>query len=189
MIVQMGHYTAIGMRQPVQDPTALVVNTCSGNDTAEAGSLYQWTWCNPTNRLISIVCPTDPRYSAVSPEAMWQGTKIFQLGGTPDPVTLGGEWRRGKAKRPIGAWNGPGNPLITNPGEARLKIYIPSYRQLIEAWMKDPQVQLWIKTTKEHQGPVYLRDHDTGRGVLRNGPMSHAWLLCEFLNTGNWPTT
>ena len=182
----MGHFTAIGMRVKVTEPDAMVINTCSGNDTAERGTLYSWSWSNPTNRAIVHRCPTDPQYEAVSVEAMWQGTKIFQVDGTPDLTTLSGEWRRGKAKRPIGAWNGH-NPLITTPGEARVKIYIPCFKALIEHWLQDPQVAEWVKTTRDHKGNIYLRDHDTGRGIHRNGPMSHAYLLCEYLNTGNWP--
>ena len=70
---------------------------------------------------------------------------------------------------------------------ARRRIYVPAFRNLIEHWMQNEEVADWIKQTKEYPGLIFMRDHDTGRGIDRNGPMSHAWLLCEFLNTGKWP--
>jgi hypothetical protein len=181
-IKTMGHFTAIGMRQKVDDNDALVINTCGDNGTAEKGSMTRWSWANPTNTKIQHACPTDPKYTAVSTECMWQGTKIFIEGGKPDLATLNGDWRRGKAKKPIGAWNGE-NPLICTPGEARIAIYIPTFKNQVEYWLKDEEVASWLKQAKSHSGPVYLRDHDTGRGVHRKGPMSHAWLLAEYLNS------
>lgn len=186
-IVTMGHFTAIGMRAKVEDPTALVINTCGQNDTAERGTPTSWVWSNPTNRAITHTMAADPTIQAASVECLWQGTKILTQNGTPNQPCLAGNWRLGKAKRPIGAWNGPNQPLITNPGEARVKIYIPAFSALIQHWMQDPIIQSWVQTARNHQGPVYLRDHDTGRGIWRNGPMSHAWVLATWLNTGQWP--
>lgn len=186
-IESMGHFTAIGMRTRVDDPSALVINTCSGNDTAHPGTPTAWTWSNPTNRAITH------HYfdiEAVSVECLWQGTKIFGKDGKPDEHTLAGQWRRGKAKRPVGAYAGPGQPLITNPGDARHAIYIPAFRRLIGHWyLHNPEVHAWVEAAREHPGPVYLRDFDTGRGVYRNGPMSHAWVLATWLNTGDWPSS
>ena len=107
---------------------------------------------------------------------------------TPDLACLIGEWRSGKGKRPVGAYAGHGMPLITSPGAARRAIYIPAYRNLVEHWLLDEEVISWVQQAIEYNGSVYLRDHYTGRGVDRNGPMSHAWLLCEFLNHSVWPT-
>lgn len=183
-IVSMGKFTAIGMRTSVKDPEALVINSCGKNDTAEKGTSTSWVWSNPTNRAVTH------RYEdveAVSVECLWQGTKIKPGMEEPDQETLKGNWRRGKGKRPLGAWAGPGKPLITNPGDARRRIYIPAFKKLIETWLQDPEVQKWVEDARNHPGPVYIRDFDTGRGVDRNGPMSHAWVLCEFLNTGKWP--
>lgn len=185
MINSMGHFTAIGMRIKIEDPKAMVINTCGQNDTAEAGTPESWTWSNPTNRIIQHAYED---IKAVSVEALWQGTKIFQPDGKPDAITLGGEWRRGKAKRPVGAYNGPGAPLLKTPGEARRKIYIPAFTKLVMFWLEtNPLVQAWVKAARDWTGPVYLRDHDTGRGVNQRGPMSHAWVLAEFLNTGFFP--
>ncbi len=183
-IVSMGKFTAVGMRTKVEDAKALVVNTCGMNDTAERGSFESWSWSNPTNRVIRHEYEG---LSAVSVESMWQGTKIFREGGIPDVHALEGEWRRGKARRPIGAWAGPGKPLITTPGEARRRIYVPAFRRLIEHWLRDETVAGWVERARRHDGPVFLRDHDIGRGIDRNGAMSHAWVLATWLNTGAWP--
>ncbi len=182
-IESMGRFTAIGMRTKVEDPKALVINTCGLNDTAERGSFDSWAWSNPTNRAI---VHEYEQVNAVSVECLWQGTKVFSEDGAPDPITLRGEWRRGKARRPVGAWAGPGRPLIRTPGEARRKIYIPAFKRLVEHWLQDEEVAVWVRTARRHE-TVYLRDHDTGRGIDRNGPMSHAFVLATWLNTGVWP--
>ncbi|WP_437671472.1 DUF6939 family protein [Sorangium sp. So ce131] len=183
-IEHMGKFTAVGMRAAIDDPKALVINTCGKNDTSDIGTFRNWVWSNPTNRAILHVYED---VTAVSVECLWQGTKIFEVGGRPDEATLAGDWRRGKAKRPIGAWAGEGEPLITKPGDARRAIYIPAFKRLIDWWMTHEQVRQWVEAAKAWDGPVYLRDHDTGRGIDRNGPMSHAWVLATYLNTGSWP--
>jgi hypothetical protein len=183
-IVSMGHFTAVGMRTRVEEENALVINTCGQNDTDERGSFESWVWSNPTNQAI------DHSYEdveAVSVEALWQGTKIFQEGGRPDERTLAGDWRRGKAKKPVGAWAGEGKPLLRTPGLARRAIYIPAFRNLISHWEQDGIVRQWIEEARGHKGPVFLRDFDTGRGIDRNGPMSHAYVLATYLNTGKFP--
>lgn len=184
-IRSMGKFTAIGMRTPVPDLRALVINTCGKNDTRTRGDATSWVWSNPTNR---VVAHPYGGVEAVSVECLWQGTKVFKKDGRPDPLTLGGDWRRGKKKRPKGAWAGEGEPLITTPGEARRRIYVPAYARLVGHWMKDREVEHWVETARAHEGPVYLRDFDTGRGIDRSGPMSHAWLLCTWLNDGEWPS-
>lgn len=185
MINSMGQFTAIGMRVKVADPNALVINTCGANDTADRGTPTSWAWCNPTNRAI-VHHYQD--ITAASVECLWQGCKLRTGETTPRQEVLQGAWRLGKGKRPAGAYAGPGQPLITTPGEARRRIYLPAFKNLVEHWLADPQVAAWVNQARQHPGPVYLRDHDTGRGLDRNGPMSHAWLFATFLNTGSWPT-
>jgi len=183
-IKTIGHFTSIGMRTKVDDPTALVINTCGKNDTADKGTPESWVFCNPTNR--AIVHHYED-IGAVSVEALWQGTKLLPGQTTPDHEILQGNWRKNKGKRPAGAYAGPNAPLITSPGEARLRIYIPAFKNLITHWLQDKEVRTWISEAEQHDGPVYLRDHDTGRGIMRNGPMSHSWLFCVWLNTKDWP--
>lgn len=183
-IVSMGKFTAVGMRVKITEPKALVISTCGHNDESLRGTFDSWAWSNPTNRVVEHYYEN---VRAASVECLWQGTKIFQEGGLPDQNTLAGDWRRGKAKRPVGAYGGPGKPLIRTPGGARRAIYIPAFKNLVEYWLKDTVVQEWLETARHHDGPVFLRDHDTGRGVDRNGAMSHAWVLATWLNTGAFP--
>lgn len=181
----MGQFTAIGMRQKVDDPTALIINTCANNDTTNAGHYQQWAWCNPTNQIVA-----HPYHdiTAISVECLWQGTKLRTGQTQPDQEVLDGNWRKNKGKCPVGAYAGPGLPLITTPGEARRTIYIPAYRRLVDHWINtSEEVFDWVVNATNHKGNVYLRDHDTGRGLDRNGPMSHAWLLAMYLNTLHWP--
>lgn len=182
----MANFIAIGMRAKVQDTLGWVANTCADNDTDLRGDDNRWSWCNPTNR--AIVHQYED-IEAVSLECLWQGTKITKANvtGRPDPAILAGNWRGGKGKRPIGAYAGPGKPLITNPGDARRAIYIPAFRNLVEHWQQDPAVADLLERAHAFDGNIYLRDHDTGQGIDRNGPMSHAWVLSVFFNTGAWP--
>ena len=184
----MGKFTAIGMRtaEASLPSKRMVINTCGRNDTSDKGDISIWVWCNPTNRAI---IQTYEDIQAVSVECLWQGTKILKSNDTdkPDPTTLNGDWRRGKGKQPKGAYGGPDKPLITNPGAARRAIYLPAYRNLVAHWEQDHEVREWLAICREFDGYVFLRDHDTGRGLDRNGPMSHAWLLCMYLNDGVWP--
>lgn len=184
MIQTMGKFTAIGMRVKVTDPAALVINTCGQNDTADKGTPTSWVWSNPTNR--SLTHPYED-VNACSVECLWQACKLQADQDRPDPDILWGNWRKNKGRRPVGAYAGPGQPLITSPGEARRRIYLPAFRRLVEWQLIDCEVRGWVEEARHHKGPVYLRDHDTGRGIDRDGPMSHGWLLCMFLNNGTWP--
>ena len=184
----MGKFTAIGMRTPVEDDRALVVNTCSDNDKCLIGNNAQWSWCNPTNRLFEAVHPEDDAVRAVSIEALWQGTKIFKAGGRPDPFTLDGDWRRGKGKKPIGSWAGEGRALHQTPGDARRAIYIPAFiRQIYRILMSNNGAEALLRYAGRQSRNVFLRDWDTGRGLEQRGPMSHAWVLANILNTGDVP--
>lgn len=173
------------MRTKISDHSALVINTCGQNDTAEAGDDQRWTWSNPTNTAIAHQYEDIVAHSV---ECLWQGTKILKSQPTniPNPACLHGNWRLHKGKAPRGAYAGPGKPLITNPGEARRKIYLPAFQNLIEHWLQNTEVKDRIKRAFNHPGLVYLRDHDTGKGIDRNGPMSHAWLLSTWLNDEAW---
>jgi hypothetical protein len=184
-IISMGHFTAIGMRAKVTAPNALVINTCGRNDTTEKGEFTSWCWSNPTNRIITHHYED---ITAVSVEALWQGTKLLAGMTRPDQDILDGNWRKNKGRRPAGAYAGPGKPLLTTPGAARRAIYLPAFRNLVEHWLgQDQEVVDWVQQARSWGGPVYLRDFDTGRGIDRNGPMSHAYVLATWLNTGVWP--
>lgn len=178
----MGRLRAIGMRARVPDPDALVINTCSGNDTSDVGDLTHWTWANPTNRMIAHKYAD---ITAVSVECLWQGTKVFSIRNRVpqcDPAALQGDWRRGKGKKPIGAYTGMNTPLIMDVGEARRKIYVPAYKAQLMYWLGlYGSVQDWVKEAKTGKRDVYLRDHTVGHVIDSPVPMSHAWLLIQIL--------
>lgn len=180
-------FIPVGMRIKLPE-SATVANTCAFNDTSFQGNKTQWGWANPANTRFLAVHPNDPECVAVSAEAMWQGTKIMPGQKRPTEANLRGAWRKNKGKRPIGAWNGPDLPLITTPGAARRAIYVPTYRTQIEKWLAAaPEIAEMLDRLRAAGQPVYLRDFDTGQGIDRNGPVSHAWILSVWLNTGAWP--
>jgi hypothetical protein len=158
-IISMGHFTAIGMRTKVEDPNALVINTCGKNDLAEIGDDNSWAWSNPTNRAITH--PYED-IEAVSLECLWQGTKLLPGQTRPDPEILNGNWRKNKGKRPAGAYAGPNKPLLCSPGLARRTIYIPAFRNLVEHWLKNNEVAKRVAKARAHDGH--------GRPSLSNRP-------------------
>lgn len=181
-----GAFTAVGMRTSLNDKGVNVVNTCAHNDTDLIGDNKRWAWTNPTNRKYLVTHPNDPNTKAVSVECLWQGAKMMAGQTVPDTQALNGDWRRGKGKRPVGAWNGSNKPLITNPGEARRRIYIPAYVTQIHAHITNSEYVAEVVRASIYVAEMglrtALRDHDTGRGVGRNGPLSHAWVLAVILN-------
>jgi len=180
----MGKFTAIGMFTSVP-AGSIVVDTCAHNDTALEGDDYRLAAFNPTNSRFGF---EHRGARGVSTETGWQGLKAIPGRPCPDPDTLAGRWGRGKKARPIGHWNGDGEPLLTTPGAARRIIYIPAYRLQIERWLAySATLRDRVARLRSDRRPVFLRDYDHGRGVDRDGPMSHAWVLAVWLNTGKWP--
>ncbi len=87
-----------------------------------------------------------------------------------------------------GHLNGDGAPLLTTPGGARRAIYIPAFRSQVERWLSASEsLRDRVERLRSDPRPAFLRDYDTGRGIDRDGPMSHAWVLAMWLNTGEWP--
>jgi hypothetical protein len=172
-------FIPVGMRTQVDRGTrTLVVNTCGRNDTSELGTIESWVWSNPTNRAIKH------QYldiEAVSVECLWQGCKLLPGQDRPDATILGGEWRKNKGKKPAMTYGG-----MKTPGAGRRAVYLPAFKNLFDHWIQDRRVQEFLDEARSCN-KVYLRDFDTGQGVDRNGPMSHAWVLSVFLNTGAWP--
>ena len=181
----MGTFIPAGMTDDILDPHALVINTCTGNDTDLAGDEHNWVWANPTNRKFGHEYHGR---EAVSVAALWQGTKVYGPINEPDEFALAGDWRRGKGRAPRGAWAGPGEDLISDIGAARRAIFLPAYKYQIMSWVVgDDKVGEMVHKARHHEGPVYLRDFDTDQGLDNPTAMSHAWLLSVWLNVGEWP--
>jgi len=158
------------------------IDTCHANGQNIAGDFSRWAWANPTNTRFPV---TYADVTAVSVEALWQGTKIRKNMQVPDPDTLAGDWRRAKGRKPLGHWSGE-HGLLLGLTMARLKIYLPAYINQIHNFL---QVEERAKRSllNAEQGikqgfKIALRDFDTGEGVANNSPMSHAWVLATILN-------
>lgn len=63
-----------------------------------------------------------------------------------------------------------------------MKLYLPAFVAQLHNWLEyDEQIRKMTTIAAGHD-KVLLRDFDTGRGIDRNGPMSHAWVLATILN-------
>ena len=70
------------------------------------------------------------------------------------------------AKRPIGAWAGEGQPLLTTAGAARRAIYLPAFRSQIDAL--GVETTLLIDTYDIREGvATAIRVAGTGLGGVR----------------------
>lgn len=191
---EMTKFRVLQMRAPAPKDAGLVINVACGNDRPGKGDFYAWAWASPTNTRYQanfqwgFGATDDECLHAKSVECLWQGTKLFTRSGpNPDQAVLEGDWRKAKGWKPIGAWGGPGRPLL-DVMDARRLIYVPAYRHQILQWLvDDPEVEGWVDRARVEPGPVYLRDFDTGQGLDNPRPMSHAWVLSVFLNKGVWP--
>lgn len=201
----MTQYLPIHMRTKVETSRyILVVNTCTDNDTDKIGTKNAWSWSNPTNRAVPVAIPGTDHF-ATSVEALWQGSKV--LPGTPglwrddegrwhlseanfmqaNHATLFGDWRRAKGWKPVGAWAGEGLPLVSDPIEARRRVYLPAYAAQLREMVKHPEVRAMLVRAKGYE-TVYLRDHNTG-GIEDRRGMSHAYLLAGWLTNKEFPAT
>lgn len=78
--------------------------------------------------------------------------------------------------------------LNDTSGAARRAIYVPAYRLQVERWLAaSATLRDRVARLRADPRPVAAQDYDEGRGLDRLGPMSHAWVLCMWLNTGVWP--
>lgn len=185
-------YRVLQMRAPAPQDAGLVINVACGNDKPGKGDFYAWAWASPTNTRYQAHFQWGEAATqclhAKSVECLWQGTKMFHpTSQGPDPEVLEGNWRKYKGYKPHGAWGGPEGRLLDRV-DARRLIYIPAYRTQIMQWLlDDAEVQGWVDRSRLEPGFVYLRDFDTGEGLDNPRPMSHAWVLATFLNTGVWP--
>lgn len=125
-----------------------------------------------------IPVPGCPGVVSDSVEGIWQGLKVIR-GKTAPRFFVGSGRKRGGGK-PAGHQLGDGTRLL-GLAEARQKIYIPTYRWMLEN-KADPGV---IKQLVDNcfRGILQrLYDREDNGSIHVDQPLSHAKVLVDFIN-------
>jgi uncharacterized protein DUF6939 len=126
---------------------------------------------------------------AASVEGIWQGLKVFERADIDvtrlDVRTMSGIKRTTRQLGPVlGHREGLAGARLLSYREARYKIYLPSYRYILEHCVKDPLDELRRLSA---QRSVVLLDYETNESVEDlSKPLSHAGLIRCFIED-TWP--
>lgn len=139
----------------------------------------------------NIPIPYSPGMTAASVEGIWQGLKVFEhhdidLNTLQNRTMTGLKRTTRKYGNPLGHRNGINGTKLLGYFDARMKIYIPSYK-----WVLDniPDVHnIVLKIAKESKtNDIVLLDYNTNCNVHDlSRPMSHAGLLKLYIE-GRYP--
>jgi hypothetical protein len=148
-----------------------------------------WVKFSPFYPHGGIPVPNSADRTAQSVEGIWQGLKVFESEDIdPDKfeiTTMRGIKRSGWSRgRVLGHRFGEGSPVLLPYREARLKIYLPSYRWVLEHCLEREVQELQVRMA---QTMVVLLDYETNEDLDNLGsPLSHAGLVKRYLE-GRWP--
>ncbi len=147
-----------------------------------------WVRFSPFYPHGGIPVPGMPGEVAQSVEGLWQGLKVFEREGfVPSRwaiTDMRGIKRSGKSR---GAVLGHrfGDSGLLGYHDARLRIYLPAYRWVLENRLADEIARL-----REYAsgGQLVLLDYETNGDVDDlSSPLSHAALVGYYLE-GRWPS-
>lgn len=148
-----------------------------------------WVRFSPFFPHGGIPIPNTPDETAQSVEGLWQGLKVFEREDT-DPTKwavtdMAGIKRGGKRRGAVrGHRFGAGSDVLLGYREARVRIYLPAYRWVLEHRLAAEVEQLRRLAAV---GPLVLLDYETNPDVDDLArPLSHAALVAHHLR-GTWP--
>jgi hypothetical protein len=149
-----------------------------------------WVRFSPFYPHGSIPVPFTPGRLAASVEGIWQGLKVFEHADV-DPTRLDVRTMSGIKRttrqhgRVLGHREGLAGARLLPYREARFKIYLPSYRFVLEHCLRDQLAALRLLSAERL---VVLLDYETNESVENLvKPLSHAGLIRAFIE-GTWPT-
>ncbi|MCD7932721.1 MAG: hypothetical protein LUH15_15960 [Tannerellaceae bacterium] len=137
----------------------------------------------------NIPVPFTPGMTATCVEAVWQGLKVFESVDVDVELFSNGSMKN--MKRTVRRFGMPrghrkgvyGEVLLTYP-EARMQIYIPTYKWMLENKVADILSRLREASRKED---IVLLDYNTNTDYMDiSKPLSHAGLVKAFVE-GNYP--
>lgn len=148
-----------------------------------------WVRFSPFYPHGDIPVPFTPGRTAQSVEGIWQGLKVFERADV-DPTrfdvrTMSGIKRTTRQLgRVLGHREGLSGTRLLPYREARYRIYLPSYRHVLERCLSGPLDELRRLSA---EGLVVLLDYETNESVEDlSKPLSHAGLIRRFIE-GTWP--
>jgi hypothetical protein len=164
-------------------PGALILDVTSKGDEP-------WVRFSPFFPHGGIPIPHSPGLAAQSVEGLWQGLKVFEKEGI-DPrkwavTNLSGIKRSGRSRGAVlGHQFGVGSKQMLGYLEARLQIYLPAYRWVLENKLTEQVEQL---RSLHAEQTVVLLDYETNSDVNDlSSPLSHAALVKHYLED-SWPS-
>lgn len=148
-----------------------------------------WVRFSPFYPHGGIPVPNSSGVTSQSVEGVWQALKVFESEGI-DPTKLDVTNMKGIKRsvrtrgKVLGHQFGTDSSELLDYLTARKKIYLPTYRYILEHKL-DSEIEELQSILK--QQPVILLDYETNSSItdLRK-PLSHASLVAAFLNDA-WP--
>lgn len=139
----------------------------------------------------NIPVPFTPGVTAASVEGIWQGLKVFELEDVSMPTLQNRTMQNLKRTvrkygTPKGHRKGIYGTELLDYFAARMQIYIPSYKWVLE---NIPEVQSIVKkiTERAKTNDIILLDYNTNTDFRDvSSPISHAGLLKAYIE-GNYP--
>ena len=148
-----------------------------------------WVRCSPFYPHGGIPVPNSPGVFAQSVEGLWQGLKVFEHEDI-DPrkwaITSMTGIKRSSHRRGavLGHRFGVASHELLDYLTARIKIYLPAYR-----WVLDQRLQTEVQELLQllTANPVVLLDYETNEDLHDlTRPLSHAALIRAYLED-RWP--
>jgi hypothetical protein len=137
-----------------------------------------------------IPIPFSDGKTAKSVEGIWQGLKVFQKSGIDTSMFENVSMKNMKRTvrkfgNPLGHRKGVSGNELLDYIDARIQIYLPAYRWVLENKVSDIIRRLREASQKED---IVLLDYETNCDILNTKkPLSHAFLVKVYAE-GNFPS-
>jgi hypothetical protein len=163
-------------------PDSLIVDVTSKGD-------QPWVKFSPFYPHRNIPVPLSVNCVAASVESIWQGLKVFEsadIDTTKFAITNLKGLKRTVRKygRCLGHRAGVKGLQLLSYREARLQIYLPAYRWVLDNCLQQELAQLAEKIREQ---AIILLDYETNDDIENlTKPLSHASLIIKYIN-GQYP--
>lgn len=131
-----------------------------------------------------IPVPFSPGCTSISVEGIWQGLKVFEHYGIDVQMFRNATMKNIKRTvrrfgKPLGHRKGVGSTELLNYIDARMLIYVPAYK-----WMLENKAQEQVKKLREwsENKTVILLDYNTNEDIANpSTPLSHAAMVKAYI--------